>query len=84
MTAAPVGPYAPDGDAGAADGVWVPRELLRDVWAIVQGRADPPLWGRVEEELERLSVYPSACPRCRGTGGGEYNDCSACDGNGVV
>jgi hypothetical protein len=28
--------------------------------------------------------YPSACPTCRGTGGGVYNDCRTCDGNGVV
>ncbi len=30
--------------------------------------------------------YPewAPCPTCRGTGGGEYNDCPACGGNGVM
>ncbi len=26
----------------------------------------------------------SVCPVCRGTGGGVWNDCPSCDGNGVV
>lgn len=30
------------------------------------------------------SVYPRTCPSCRGTGGGVYNDCPTCGGNGVV
>ena len=28
--------------------------------------------------------YPATCPACRGTGGGVYNDCATCGGNGVV
>jgi hypothetical protein len=52
--------------------------------------------GYSEEELKvyraelienyRLNApsYPGTCPACRGTGGGEYNDCPVCDGNGVV
>ena len=40
-----------------------------------------PLEPRVEPVQD---AYPSACPHCRGTGGGTYNDCAKCDGNGVV
>lgn len=29
-------------------------------------------------------VYPTVCPACRGTGGGVYNDCVTCGGNGEV
>jgi hypothetical protein len=34
--------------------------------------------------LNEPRVYPATCPSCRGTGGGTYNDCPTCDGNGVV
>ncbi len=30
------------------------------------------------------SVGALTCPSCRGTGGGVYNDCPTCGGNGVV
>jgi DnaJ-class molecular chaperone len=36
--------------------------------------------GRVAVPL----VYPATCPACKGTGGGVYNDCATCGGNGVV
>ncbi len=32
----------------------------------------------------RAKEYPAVCPTCGGTGGGVYNDCPTCDGNGVV
>lgn len=31
-----------------------------------------------------VPAEPDRCPACRGTGGGRYNDCPACDGNGVI
>lgn len=39
------------------------------------GRA-VPVWAR--------AVVPVPCPACRGTGGGVWNDCGYCGGNGVV
>ncbi len=33
---------------------------------------------------EREDRERSTCPACRGTGGGQWNDCPSCDGNGVV
>jgi hypothetical protein len=38
----------------------------------------------VEEAMGDTPVYPVTCPSCKGTGGGVYNDCPTCDGNGVV
>ncbi len=35
-------------------------------------------------KLPTRTFTSDICPTCRGTGGGQYNDCSACDGNGVV
>lgn len=36
------------------------------------------------DAIRESQTYPSPCPVCRGTGGGTWNDCPACDGNGVV
>lgn len=34
--------------------------------------------------LGERAVQDAECPTCRGTGGGMYNDCATCGGNGVV
>lgn len=36
------------------------------------------------QEHPETASYPATCPTCRGTGGGVYNDCATCGGNGVV
>lgn len=33
---------------------------------------------------DELHSRGEECPVCRGTGGGVWNDCPTCDGNGVV
>jgi hypothetical protein len=37
-----------------------------------------------EAEADERQGGPEPCPACRGTGGGQYNDCPYCDGNGCV
>lgn len=32
----------------------------------------------------QLDAYEKTCPTCRGAGGGQFNDCPTCGGNGVV
>ncbi len=48
-------------------------------WAAVAGCPDC-----FDHGARRSFTYPATCPACGGTGGGQYNDCPACDGNGVV
>jgi hypothetical protein len=46
--------------------------------------------GEAADALAALPVDPTfepidrRCPFCSGTGGGQWNDCPACDGNGVI
>jgi DnaJ-class molecular chaperone len=37
-----------------------------------------------DEREARAREEARRCPRCKGTGGGEWNDCPSCDGNGII
>lgn len=63
----------------------VERELERLVsLAILHGEARGLMRSAEFVAEAKTPSYPTACPTCRGTGGGVYNDCPSCDGNGVV
>ena len=47
-------------------------------------KIDPHLNIGAAKFQKATASYPATCPACRGTGGGTYNDCPTCDGNGVV
>lgn len=49
-------------------------------WAAKAQSVRSYLAGPMHEQYQ----YPAPCPTCHGTGGGQYNDCPTCGGNGVV
>lgn len=64
------------------------RALGIDTVATEETSVDLDSVAKLREQVETAEravwLAQPKCPACRGTGGGVYNDCPTCDGNGVV
>ncbi len=49
-----------------------------------RNEARKPMYDMPVRIVHLAATYPAPCPACKGTGGGVWNDCPTCGGNGVV